>query len=83
VGARGGAGQDVRERCSPERWCGMEAVEKPQDSDAHWWGESSGGQWQWRRGPVVSVRKREGEDGLNWGQWWQMGGSHHDAEEGR
>jgi hypothetical protein len=29
----------------------------------------------------VSVRKREGEGGLNWGQWWLMGGSHRDAAE--
>jgi hypothetical protein len=30
----------------------------------------------------VTVQKREGEGGLNWGQRWWMGGSHHDAAEG-
>jgi hypothetical protein len=29
----------------------------------------------------VTVQKREGEGGLNWGQRWWMGGSHHDAAE--
>jgi hypothetical protein len=59
----------------------MEAVEKSQISDIHQRGEGSDGQWRWRRGPVVLVRKREGEDGLNWGQRWRMGGSHREAAE--
>jgi hypothetical protein len=29
----------------------------------------------------VLVWKREGEGGLNWGQRWRMGGSHHEATE--
>jgi hypothetical protein len=29
----------------------------------------------------VSVQKREGEGGLNRGQWWRMGGSHREATE--
>jgi hypothetical protein len=59
----------------------VEAVEKSQINGVHRWGEGSDGQWRWRRGPVVLVRKREGEDGLNWGQRWRMGGSHREAAE--
>jgi hypothetical protein len=29
----------------------------------------------------VSEWKREGESSLNWGQWWQMGGSHREIAE--
>jgi hypothetical protein len=81
VGPRGGVGQGVWGRRSPERRCGVEAVEKPQDSGVRRQGESSGGRWRWRRSPAVSVRKREGEGVLNWGQWWRMGGSHRDVVE--
>jgi hypothetical protein len=59
----------------------MEAVEKSRDSGVHRWGESSNGRWRWRHGPAVSVRKREGEGDLNWGQRWLMGGSHREATE--
>jgi hypothetical protein len=44
-------------------------------------GGSSGGWWRWRHDPAMSVRKREGEGGLKWGQRWQMGGSHREATE--
>jgi hypothetical protein len=42
---RGGAGQGGRGRRSPERLCGVKAVEKPPDSGVHRRGESSGGRW--------------------------------------
>jgi hypothetical protein len=66
---------------SPKRWCGVEAVEKSPDSGVRRWGESFGGWWQWRRRSTVSMWKRECEGGLNWGQQWQMVGSHHEAAE--
>jgi hypothetical protein len=49
------------------------------DNGVHWWGESSGGRWRWRHDSAVSVRKRKGEEVLNRGQQWQMGGSHREA----
>jgi hypothetical protein len=50
---------------SPEQRCDVAAVEEHRDSGVRWWGESSGGRWRWRRDPVASVWKREGEGGLN------------------
>jgi hypothetical protein len=59
----------------------MVAMEEPRDGDIRQRGESSGGRWRRRHDPAVSVQKREGEGGLNWGQWWWMGGSHCEAAE--
>jgi hypothetical protein len=59
----------------------VKVVEKSRDSGVCQWGGSSGGRWRWRCGPVVLVRKREGEDDLNRGQRWQMGGSHRETTE--
>jgi hypothetical protein len=80
-GHREGAEQGGQGQSSLERRCGVEAVEKSQDSGVRRRGESSGGWWRWRRSPTVSVQKREGEGGLNWGQRWQMGGSDCEAAE--
>jgi hypothetical protein len=78
-GHREGTGQGGRGCSSPERQCGAKAVEKSQDNDVHRRGESSSGQWRWRHGPAVSMRKREGEGGLNWGERGRMEGSHCEA----
>jgi hypothetical protein len=59
----------------------MVAMEKSLDSDVCQRGDSSDGRWRWRHDLAVSVRKREGEGGLNWRQRWRMGGSHHEAAE--
>jgi hypothetical protein len=58
---------------SPEQRYGVEAMEKSRDSSVRRQGGSSGGRWRWRRDLAVSVRKREGEGGINWGPRWRMG----------
>jgi hypothetical protein len=59
----------------------MEVVEDASGGGVRRWGRSSGGQWRWRHDPALSVRKKEGEGGLKWGQRWRMEGSHREAAE--
>jgi hypothetical protein len=59
----------------------VEAVEDASGGGVHRWGGSSDGLWRWSNGPVVSVRKKEGEGSLKWGQRWRMEGSHRETAE--
>jgi hypothetical protein len=54
-------------------------VENASGGGVHQRGGSSGGRWRWRHGPAVSMRNKEGEGGLKWGQRLRMEGSHHEA----